>query len=189
MFVLTVLLEAGKSLVLYLQLRLKQNPLTYGRNAQSETSINHDRSAIFSALLIPTSVAQIKRQRSVRRGRVLQKCAQPNTTPYHCFNSAASLTLTPLGSKSLHIRPPQISIIDNEYLPTRYLRTGSLPQNRITISEQDSYLRTGSLSQNRIAISEQDIYIRTGSLSQNRITFSEQDRYLRTRSYITFHLT
>jgi len=71
MFVLTVLLEAGKSLVLYLQLRLKQNPLTYGRNAQSETSINHDRSAIFSALLIPTSVAQIKRQRSVRRGRVL----------------------------------------------------------------------------------------------------------------------
>lgn len=65
LFVLTLLLEAGKSLVLYFQLRLKQNPLTYGRNATSETSINHDRSANFSALLIPSSVDQIKRQRSV----------------------------------------------------------------------------------------------------------------------------
>lgn len=77
LFLLTILLEGGKSLILYIQLRLKQNPLTYGRNATSETSINHDRSAIFSALLIPTSVAQIKKERSVRWGVVLLRCAVP----------------------------------------------------------------------------------------------------------------
>ncbi|KAL4219039.1 hypothetical protein ACF0H5_021622 [Mactra antiquata] len=59
-FAFTLLLEATKSLLYYLSLRINQNPLTYGR---TDTSINHDRSTLFSALMIPTSMSQIRRQR------------------------------------------------------------------------------------------------------------------------------
>ncbi|XP_052789426.1 probable low affinity copper uptake protein 2 isoform X3 [Mya arenaria] len=40
-FVLTILLEAGKAVIFYIQLRLKQNPLTYGRTGT--TSIQDTR--------------------------------------------------------------------------------------------------------------------------------------------------
>lgn len=63
-FIFTILLEATKSLTYYLTLRLNQNPLTYGRmNTSTSSSIQSDRSQLFSALMIPSSIAQIKRQR------------------------------------------------------------------------------------------------------------------------------
>ncbi|XP_052788412.1 probable low affinity copper uptake protein 2 isoform X1 [Mya arenaria] len=63
-FVLTILLEAGKAVIFYIQLRLKQNPLTYGRTGT--TSIQDTRSSetsLFSSLQIPADLGQIKKLR------------------------------------------------------------------------------------------------------------------------------
>lgn len=57
---LTVILEASKSLSFYLHAKLKQHPLTYG---QTGRSIQNDRSPLFSAIMIPSSIERIKRQR------------------------------------------------------------------------------------------------------------------------------
>ncbi|XP_045199135.1 probable low affinity copper uptake protein 2 isoform X3 [Mercenaria mercenaria] len=59
-FSFTVLLEGTKSLIFYLRLRQNQNPLTYGK---TETSIQTERSPLFSALMIPSSVSEIKQKR------------------------------------------------------------------------------------------------------------------------------
>ncbi|WAR31239.1 hypothetical protein MAR_033781 [Mya arenaria] len=48
-FVLTILLEAGKAVIFYIQLRLKQNPLTYGRTGTTsiqDTSTTSARSGV-----------------------------------------------------------------------------------------------------------------------------------------------
>ena len=59
---LTVILEASKCLTFYLHAKLKQHPLTYG---QTGRSIQNDRSPLFSAIMIPSSIERIKRQRLV----------------------------------------------------------------------------------------------------------------------------
>lgn len=59
-FSLTIILEASKSLIFYLHAKLKQNPLTYG---QTNNSIQDDRSPLFSAIMIPSSIERIRRQR------------------------------------------------------------------------------------------------------------------------------
>ena len=61
-FSLTIILEASKSLIFYLHAKLKQNPLTYG---QTNKSIQDDRSPLFSAIMIPSSIERIRRQRLV----------------------------------------------------------------------------------------------------------------------------
>lgn len=58
--VLTIILEATKSLMFYLSARLKQHPLTYG---QTNRSIQDDRAPLFSAIMIPSSIDRIKRLR------------------------------------------------------------------------------------------------------------------------------
>ncbi|KAH3710666.1 uncharacterized protein LOC127858372 isoform X2 [Dreissena polymorpha] len=65
-FAITLVLEAGKALLFYLQLRLRQNPLTYGDTA--ETSIQDNRSfasgsTLLSSLAIPANLDQIRRHR------------------------------------------------------------------------------------------------------------------------------
>ncbi|XP_060567133.1 protein SLC31A2-like isoform X3 [Ruditapes philippinarum] len=59
-FAFTVMLEGTKSLIFYLNLRKTQNPLTYGR---TDTSIQSERSPLFSPLMIPSSVSEIKQKR------------------------------------------------------------------------------------------------------------------------------
>ena len=61
-FILTMVLEASKSLSFYLQAKLKQHPLTYG---QTVSSIQSDRSPLFTAIMIPSNIGQIKRKRFV----------------------------------------------------------------------------------------------------------------------------